>query len=117
MGLPANTTQNVLPKIRATTDTSISPVKPDTLAPLLGSREGGPAAGFPEQPSPSPTAPSTSTATATGTGTGNETAGAAQGVPGQGTVLDDKGNVQRVTYAVAIYPYLADREDEFDVPV
>jgi hypothetical protein len=48
-------------------------------------------------------------------GTGNETAGAAQGIPGQGTVLDKEGNVQRVTYAVAIYPYIADREDEFDV--
>lgn len=31
--------------------------------------------------------------------------------------MDKDGNVQNVTYAVAIYPYIADRQDEFDVGV
>jgi len=31
--------------------------------------------------------------------------------------MDAEGRVTNVTYAVSIYPYLADRQDEFDVAV
>jgi len=31
--------------------------------------------------------------------------------------MDADGRVTNVTYAVSIYPYLADRQDEFDVAV
>jgi hypothetical protein len=31
--------------------------------------------------------------------------------------MDANGRVTNVTYAVSIYPYLADRQDEFDVAV
>ena len=34
-----------------------------------------------------------------------------------GAVMDAEGRVTNVTYAVSIYPYLADRQDEFDVAV
>ena len=96
MGLPATTTQNVLPKIKATGDKSSSPIKSDSLAPSLGSRDGG--SGLPSD---------RSGISGAGSGSGAEV----------GTVLDVNGNVQHVTYAVAIYPYIADRQDEFDVAV
>lgn len=34
-----------------------------------------------------------------------------------GTIVDKDGKVLNVTYAVSIYPYIADRQDEFDVAV
>lgn len=34
-----------------------------------------------------------------------------------GTLVDKDGNVHKVTYATSIYPYIADRRDEFDVAV
>lgn len=34
-----------------------------------------------------------------------------------GAIVDSEGRVTNVTYAVSIYPYLADRQDEFDVAV
>ena len=113
MGLPAATTQNVLPKIRATTDKSVSPVKADSLAPPLGNRDASSAtgSGFPEQPSPGPR-----DGAAAAAADRPATAGPGPGA-GVGTVLDKDGNVQHVTYAVAIYPYIADRQDEFDVAV
>ena len=109
MGLPATTTQNVLPKIKATGDKSSSPIKSDSLAPSLNSRDGG--SGLPDMSSPSPR-----DGVSTSDRSGISGAGSGSGAE-VGTVLDVNGNVQHVTYAVAIYPYIADRQDEFDVAV
>ncbi|ORY21850.1 hypothetical protein BCR39DRAFT_552741 [Naematelia encephala] len=107
LGLPPNTTVNVLPKIKPATDTSISPTKAGTGSLQPGSRGADdgqtPSGGaFPELPSPGL----------------REGEPAPQKVaPGAGTLVDKDGNVTNVTYAVAIYPYIADRQDEFDVAV
>ncbi|CAD6578322.1 MAG: Adaptor for signal transduction [Tremellales sp. Tagirdzhanova-0007] len=104
LGLPANTTTNVLPKIKLSTDTSISPTKANgnTLFPARSSDDSQTPNGgtFPELPSPG-----------LREGDGSRSAGVA------GTLIDREGKVTNVTYAVAIYPYIADRQDEFDVAV
>ncbi|WWD18066.1 hypothetical protein CI109_102513 [Kwoniella shandongensis] len=116
LGLPATSTVNLLPKIKPTSDTSISPTKA-TLQPGSGRRDDGhgqtPNGGtFPELPSPG---------LREGDANGSGSAGGSRSASGPGagmsTVLDADGNVQNVTYAVAIYPYIADREDEFNVAV
>jgi len=89
LGLPVNTTTNVLPKIR---DSSTSPTKShsNSLQPARSGEEGQtPTSGgaFPELPSPG-----------LRDGEGLRSAGAA------GTMVDEEGNVTNVTYAVAIYP-------------
>ncbi|KAL7423775.1 hypothetical protein Q5752_001359 [Cryptotrichosporon argae] len=88
-GFPIDSTQNMLPTLEATSPTR-------RLAPSQRNDDGTAGGAFPEQPSP-------------GLGGGTTYA--------PGTVVDSNGNVQRVTYAVAIYPYIKDRADEFDVAV
>ncbi|GFZ43211.1 hypothetical protein JCM24511_00930 [Saitozyma sp. JCM 24511] len=117
LGLPPNSTVNVLPKIKPMSDTSISPTKASSLQPGVGREEGQTPSGgtFPELPSPGlreGEGGPKSAATGQAHGTG---AGAAQG--SHGTLVDKEGVVREVTYAVAIYPYIADRQDEFDVAV
>ncbi|OCF38560.1 hypothetical protein I317_07670 [Kwoniella heveanensis CBS 569] len=119
LGLPANSTQNVLPKIKPSTDTSISPTKANSLQPAAGNRaddghtpNGG---AFPELPSPGLRDPEGSAGGSKLVPPGHGSA--AQPGSGTGTLVDKDGNVQTVTYAVAIYPYIADRQDEFDVAV
>lgn len=91
LGLPPNTTEDVLPKIKPSTDTSISPTKANTLQPARSGDEGQTPNGgaFPELPSPG-----------FREGDGSRSAGVA------GTLIDKEGNVTIVTYAVAIYPYV-----------
>ncbi|WVQ97114.1 hypothetical protein IAU59_004224 [Kwoniella sp. CBS 9459] len=119
LGLPANSTQNVLPKIKPSTDTSTSPTKANSLQPAAGNRgddghtpNGG---AFPELPSPGLRDPEGSAGGSKMVPPGQGSA--AQAATGTGTLVDKDGNVQNVTYAVAIYPYIADRQDEFDVAV
>lgn len=109
LGLPANSSVNVLPKIRPSSDTSTSPTKSSSSsvpsANLQPNANRRPEDAFPELPSP----------------------GLRDGEGGPklqqqqqqlaGSLMDKDGNVQSVTYAVAIYPYIADRQDEFDVAV
>jgi hypothetical protein len=94
LGLPATSTVNVLPKIKPASDTSTSPTKASTLQ-ASGGRDGREARGLPELPSP----------------------GIKEDGTKAGAVMDAEGRVTNVTYAVSIYPYLADRQDEFDVAV
>ena len=82
LGLPANSTASVLPKIKPASDTSTSPTKATTLQPGVPGRDGHDARGFPELPSP---------------GLKDD------GTKG-GTVIDVDGKITSVTYAVAIYP-------------
>jgi hypothetical protein len=99
LGLPPNSTVNVLPKIKPTTDTTTSPTKANSLQPGAGigagagsGREDGqtPNGGaFPELPSP---------------GLREGEGGPRSAVAGTGTLIDKEGNVREVTYAVAIYP-------------
>jgi hypothetical protein len=111
LGLPANTPVNVLPKIRPSSDTSTSPTKPASAAGLAATSVGGlqparrPDEAFPELPSPGPGE------------NGPRFQQQQQGQHHFGSLVDKDGNVQSVTYAVAIYPYIADRQDEFDVGV
>ncbi|WVQ85621.1 hypothetical protein IAT38_007787 [Cryptococcus sp. DSM 104549] len=109
LGLPLNTPNEILPSLRPTSDTSVSPTKA-TLQPAIPRGEDGQTpngAAFPELPSP-------------GLRDGEGSAGiggSSRGATGLGTMVDEDGNVIPVTYGVAIYPYCADREDEFDVAV
>ncbi|KAK4684078.1 protein STE50, partial [Tremellales sp. Uapishka_1] len=114
LGLPPNSAVNVLPSLKPSTSTS-SPTgtkfstdtrlhRPPVLHPVSaqGLRAGDdgltPNGGnFPELPSP-----------------GLQDA---QRSGSTGTLVDKDGNVQKVTYAISIYPYIADRQDEFDVAV
>jgi len=93
LGLPANTTADVLPKIKPSTDTSISPTKAGSsnLQPARSGEEGQTPNGgtFPELPSPG-----------LREADGSRSAGVAR------TLVDKEGNVTNVTYAVAIYPYV-----------
>lgn len=95
LGLSPNSTADVLPKIKPTTDTSVSPTKASGLQPRQTQREEGqtPLGGaFPELPSP-------------GLRDGDAAATAKSGSSGgHGTLVDNEGNVRDVTYAVAIYP-------------
>ncbi|WRT63951.1 uncharacterized protein IL334_000878 [Kwoniella shivajii] len=120
LGLPANSTVNLLPKIKPSSDTSISPTKATSLQPGANRGDDGntPNGGaFPELPSPGlkdgeGASNSTSTRHPAASGQNNL-------APGQstGTMIDKDGNVINVAYAVAIYPYIADRQDEFNVAV
>lgn len=107
LGLPANTSTNVLPRIRPSSDTSTSPTKlASGLAPSTGLQPARrPEDAFPELPSPGPGE------------TGARFQQQQQAQQQSGSLIDKDGNVQNVTYAVAIYPYIADRQDEFDVGV
>ncbi|WWC86042.1 uncharacterized protein L201_000913 [Kwoniella dendrophila CBS 6074] len=120
LGLPPNSTVNVLPKIKPSSDTSISPTKATSLQPggrdENGTTPNGNNSNFPELPSP-------------GLRDANNESGSSSRhpatnsqmnlQPGQntGTMIDKDGNIVNVTYAVAIYPYIADRQDEFNVAV
>lgn len=91
LGLPPTTSQNLLP----TVDTVPSPTEQTDSRP--GGRTPG-EGGFPDLPSPRDKA--------------EKGAG-----PEPGTILDVDGKIHKVTYATSIYPYIADRADEFDVAV
>jgi hypothetical protein len=55
---------------------------------------------------------------ANGSKEGKENGAVAQPrTPVPGTLMDKDGKVHKVTYAISIYPYIADRTDEFDVAV
>ena len=93
LGLPANTSTDVLPKIKPSTDKSTSPTKVGTLQPARSGDEKTPnGSAFPELPSPGL----------------REGDGPMQSAPrsasATGTLMDKEGNVTNVTYAVAIYP-------------
>ena len=95
LGLPPGTTEDVLPKIRPAGD-GTSPTKISALQP--GQRDEGqtPNGGaFPELPSPG---------LRDGDGSGPNAPKSANGPGTSGTLVDKDGNVQNVTYAVAIYP-------------
>jgi hypothetical protein len=99
LGLPQNSTDDVLPKIKPAFDKSSSPTK-GTLQPSKRGDEGVTpnGSGFPELPSP---------------GVRDEGGlGSGKAVGGSGVVMDKEGNVQHVTYAVAIYPYVRFRNDQ-----
>ncbi|KAL1406181.1 hypothetical protein Q8F55_007869 [Vanrija albida] len=106
LGLPPNqTTKNLLPTIESTAGSPTTPAGNGTAraAPANGDQPSGrtPNAGtFPELPSP-------------GMRDKDEVPQDTQ----PGTVVDREGNVHSVTYALSIYPYIADRTDEFDVAV
>lgn len=105
MGLPPNSTTNLLPTIESTagSPTTTAPNGAARPAPANGDQPSGrtPNAGtFPELPSP-------------GMRDKDEVPQDTQ----PGTVVDRDGNVHSVTYAISIYPYIADRTDEFDVAV
>jgi hypothetical protein len=106
LGLPADSKVNVLPKVRPSTDTTTSPTKPASSAPSITAGTLQPVRrpddAFPELPSPAP---------------GENAQRLQQQQQQAGSLVDKDGNVQNVTYAVAIYPYIADRQDEFDVGV
>jgi hypothetical protein len=95
LGLPASSTVSVLPKIKPASDTSTSPTKVNALQASASGRDGREARGLPELPSP----------------------GIREDGSKAGAMIDADGRVTNVTYAVSIYPYLADRQDEFDVAV
>ncbi|WWC99472.1 hypothetical protein V866_006375 [Kwoniella sp. B9012] len=126
LGLPPNTNVNVLPKIKPSSDTSISPTKTSSLQPSGGNRNGGDGdmsngnGNFPELPSPGlKDASFDASASASTSSRHPATNGLMNLQPGQnpGTMVDKDGNTVNVTYAVAIYPYIADRQDEFNVAV
>jgi hypothetical protein len=98
LGLPPNSTQSVLPKIKSVNEQSPSPTK-GTLRPRKRGDDGTTPSGggFPEMASPG------LGDGGSGSGSGGRSAGVGSG-PGVGTVIDIDGNVQNVTYAVAIYP-------------
>lgn len=100
LGLPPNSDKNLLPTIESTL---ASPTKATSngTPPTSGDRPAGRTPGegtFPELPSP-----------------GMRDAMDAPKTPG--TLVDKNGQVHKVTYAISIYPYIADRQDEFDVAV
>ncbi|ORX34205.1 hypothetical protein BD324DRAFT_637089 [Kockovaella imperatae] len=109
LGLPPNSTEDVLPKIRPASDTT-SPTKATSLQPSRRPEEGQTPSGgaFPELPSPGLRETDA---------TGPNAPRSAGGATGKKTLIDKDGNPQNVSYAVAIYPYIADRQDEFDVAV
>ncbi|WWC66584.1 uncharacterized protein I206_100487 [Kwoniella pini CBS 10737] len=118
LGLPPNTSVNVLPKIKPSSDTSVSPTKATSLQPGGRDENGNTPNGgnFPELPSPGLKDPTNDT----GSSSRHPSANAQMNLqPGQsaGTMVDKDGNIVNVTYAVAIYPYIADRQDEFNVAV
>jgi len=90
LGLPQSTTQDLLPKIKPANEQSTTPTK-GSLQPSRRGDEGVTpnGSGFPELPSP---------------GFRDGESGRSAGVIGSGTVIDREGNIQNVTYAVAIYP-------------
>ncbi|WWC58399.1 uncharacterized protein I303_100939 [Kwoniella dejecticola CBS 10117] len=118
LGLPPNTSVNVLPKIKPSSDTSISPTKATSLQPGGRDENGNTPNGgnFPELPSPGLKDSTNDNSASSRHPTTN---GQTSLQPGQntGTMVDKDGNIVNVTYAVAIYPYIADRQDEFNVAV
>ncbi|BEJ02626.1 hypothetical protein CcaverHIS631_0704210 [Cutaneotrichosporon cavernicola] len=120
LGLPANSTANLLPQLDAPTP---SPTK---AAGSPGATKDGASGGhtpgegaFPEMPSPGMR---DGEAVANGSKESKEkengTAATTQPrTPVTGTLMDKDGKVHKVTYAISIYPYIADRQDEFDVAV
>ncbi|EIW72759.1 hypothetical protein TREMEDRAFT_72866 [Tremella mesenterica DSM 1558] len=112
LGLPPTHPNSVLPRNKPVGESSSSPTKPSNLQPLAQGqlRRAGDdttpnGAAFPELPSP-------------GLREGESMAHSLpKSATTTGTLVDKDGNVQSVTYAVAIYPYIADRQDEFDVAV
>ncbi|WVW82070.1 hypothetical protein I302_104075 [Kwoniella bestiolae CBS 10118] len=120
LGLPPNTTANVLPKIKPSSDTSISPTKANLQPSGRLNAEGDtPNGNFPEIPSPGLKDSSFDSSASASTSRHPATNGLMNLQPGNttGTMVDKDGNVVNVTYAVAIYPYIADRQDEFNVAV
>ncbi|WVR05716.1 hypothetical protein IAU60_002740 [Kwoniella sp. DSM 27419] len=119
LGLPVNSGINLLPKIKPTTDRTVSPTKA-SLQPALNRGDGGhtPNGGaFPELPSPG-LKEGDGLRGPHKTGSGNLAAGPGGGnSKAGGTLIEREANTAPVTYAVAIYPYIADRQDEFDVAV
>jgi hypothetical protein len=108
LGLPANSTANVLPTIESTLASPTRTTANGTTVPN-GDRPAGRTPGegaFPELPSP-------------GTRDGHDSEGNAKPISPQpnGSIVDKDGKVLKVTYAISIYPYIADRNDEFDVAV
>ncbi|RXK42458.1 hypothetical protein M231_00012 [Tremella mesenterica] len=112
LGLPPTHPNSVLPRNKPVGESSSSPTKPSNLQPFTQGqlRRAGDdttpnGAAFPELPSP-------------GLREGESMAHSLpKSATTTGTLVDKDGNVQSVTYAVAIYPYIADRQDEFDVAV
>lgn len=102
LGLPPSTSTNVLPTIESTLS---SPTRGNGAA--NGDRPAGRTPGdgaFPELPSPG--------------ARDREDAGEKPSSPQPvGSIVDRDGNIHKVTYAISIYPYIADRTDEFDVAV
>jgi len=103
LGLPPNT--NVLPTIEPT---ATSPTRTTGANATNGDRQHRTPgeSNFPELPSP-------------GSKEGHDSEGNVKPTSPQpnGTVVDRDGNVHKVTYAISIYPYIADKTDEFDVAV
>ncbi|CAK9782107.1 hypothetical protein CC85DRAFT_308208 [Cutaneotrichosporon oleaginosum] len=118
LGLPANSTANLLPQLDAP---SPSPTKATRSPGAAKSESGGRTPGdgtFPELPSPGMRDPDAATIASKDFKENSSASSSIQPrTPVTGTLMDKDGKVHKVTYAISIYPYIADRQDEFDVAV